>query len=140
MSPLEFVHLVAHGAAAELLRLNVQPADKECVGLAIVECAGVRLVVSLTRYEGPATIAPETLARIEAMKAKISPQEQRILAVLAGQTEPRKATWIALRLGKKNADGGLRQTLSGMLRKGLLIKGANGFGYRIPAKEKAAEN
>lgn len=58
-------------------------------------------------------------------------QKEKILAILAGHPA-RKGLWIALKLGKKTADGGLRETLSEMVRDGLLVKGPEGNGYMLP--------
>jgi hypothetical protein len=56
MSPKEFCHLIAHGAASEFLRLQIEKPDTETVGVAILDIAGVRIVVSMTRYDGPAQL------------------------------------------------------------------------------------
>lgn len=129
MTPKEFAFLVAHGAASELLRLGVPRPEQETVGVAVVECVGVRVIVSLSPYEGPATIAPETLARIEAFGAenksqvKLSPRQQSIVDLL-DREKPVKAEVIAMKLGKKT----VRSALSDLCRFGV-IRRVPGGGY-----------
>ena len=114
MLPNDFVRAVAHGAAAELLRLAVQPADTETVGVAVIT-GHVRIVVSLTRDAGPMTIEPEVLAKIKAFGAPALTELQwRALSVLS-LDKPTKGEVIAMRIGRQ-CGGSFRGMLSQLVR------------------------
>lgn len=46
----------AHEFAAKLLAMGIHPPAREIVGSAIIEIGGIRVVVSVTAYEGPARL------------------------------------------------------------------------------------
>lgn len=46
----------AHVIAAELLRLGITKPEREHVGVAIAEVEGLKIVVSIARYDGPMRI------------------------------------------------------------------------------------
>ncbi len=56
MTPNALAAAAAHQIAAELVRLDLAPPDREIIGVAIVEHAGLRVVVSLTKWDGPARL------------------------------------------------------------------------------------
>jgi hypothetical protein len=66
------------------------------------------------------------------LRARLTPQQKKILEVLAGQPA-KKAAWIALRIGKRGPDGHLRSTLADMVAAGVLVKGSDGYGYQLAA-------
>ena len=129
----------SHKLLAKLIRAGIAPpasGSPVTMSAKSVEHA-MQVVITIAHY-APARIAPEVLARIDAMReSRLTPQQQRILTLLAGQPA-RKATWIAAKLGKQTADGGLRHTLANMLRNGFLVKGADGRGYRLPPTSEAS--
>lgn len=60
--------IYAHRFAAELLAMGIRPPAKEIVGSAIIEIGGIRVVVSVTAYEGPARLVlSETGKRVLGM-------------------------------------------------------------------------
>lgn len=136
---------------AKLIDLGAIAPDKPVTVASKSERCGLQVIVTIADY-APMHIHPDTQARIEAMRTSvISPpeprpvappikrptQKEKILDLLKGQPA-RKAVWIALKLGKKKADGGLRETLSQMLKAGVLVKGASGNGYMLPTSEPSA--
>lgn len=48
--------IYAHKFAAELLAMGIRPPAREIVGSAIIEIGGIRVVVSVTAYEGPSRL------------------------------------------------------------------------------------
>lgn len=135
MTPKEFAAAVAHGAAAEFVRYGVPLPEREAVGSAILEDAGVRIVVSVTRYEGPARLhlTPEGAAALGLPLSPATPPDkpltsfqQRVLDVL-DKTTPRKAVWIAAKL-KLKCSGGFRSQLGDMVRMKLI---RNNGGYLL---------
>ena len=149
LTPTQFASLHAHAIAAELVRLGVSPPDvgAEAGAVAILEDAGVRVFVSITRYEGPARIHPSTLALIEAMRAgaqsaqsapapapvqppapqpNLTPLQRAIVSVLRPDV-PRKATWVAAKIGRR-CGGSFRSALADLVRFGVLrLAGEGGY-------------
>lgn len=131
MSPKEFAAAVAHGAAAEFVRYAIPLPDREAVGTAILEDAGVRIVISITRYEGPARLhlTPEGAAALgmplpTPATPPLTTFQRRVLDVL-DMTTPRKAVWIAHKLGMK-CSGGFRGQLGFMVRS-KMIRNEGGY-------------
>ncbi len=115
MSPKEFAAVIAHGAASEFVRHGIQVPDQEIVGSAIIEDAGVRVAVSITRYEGSPRLhlTPEGSAALGIPQPHLTTFQKRVLGVL-DMTTPRKAVWIAHKLGMK-CSGGFRGQLGYMV-------------------------
>ena len=133
LTPTQFASLHAHAIAAELVRLGVSPPDvgAEAGAVAILEDAGVRVFVSITRYAGPARVSPEALAAIEAMRTpapqpNLTPLQRAIVSVLRPDV-PRKATWVAAKIGRR-CGGSFRSALADLVRFGVLrLAGEGGY-------------
>jgi hypothetical protein len=124
----------SHAILAKLIDLGLVPPGSPITVSAKCEESKLQVVITIAQYE-PVIISPDTLAKIEAMKAegpRLTPQMRKIAEILEGQP-PRKGVWVAAKLGKKNCDGGLREVLSEMVKSGILVKGPE-FGYMLPTK------
>jgi hypothetical protein len=120
----------AHKFAAKLVKLGLGPPTREITGSAIIEIAGIRVVVSVTAYEGPTKLFLNEMGkRIIGEQAppivKLPPLHTKIISVL-DTTTPRKAEWIAAKLHRA-CSGSLRSTLSEMIGFGLLQRGDGGY-------------
>lgn len=78
-------HVCAHEFAAKLLAMGIRPPAKEIVGSAIIEIGGIRVVVSVTAYEGASRLVlNETGRRVLGVDgAKIPPLRDVEKAILA---------------------------------------------------------
>lgn len=130
MDSRQFVNVFSHAAASEFVRAGVVVPDKEIVGTAIVEDYGLRVVVSITRYEGPARAYPtqEGAAALGLPLMPLTSFQRRVLDVL-DTTTPRKAVWIAHKLGMK-CSGGFRGQLGYMVKSKMI---RNEGGYLLPS-------
>lgn len=120
----------AYKFAAKLVKLGLGPPTKEITGSAIVEIAGIRVVVSVTAYEGPTRLVlneagKHILGEQAPPIVKLPPLHAKIISVL-DITTPRKAEWIAAKLHRA-CSGSLRSTLSEMIGFGLLQRGDGGY-------------
>lgn len=120
----------AHKFAAKLVKLGLGPPVKEITGSAIIEISGIRVVVSVTAYEGPARLVlNEAGKRILGEQAppivRLPPLHTKIIGILDVAT-PRKAEWIAAKLHRA-CSGSFRSTLSEMIGFGLLQRGDGGY-------------
>lgn len=120
-------HVCAHEFAAKLLSMGIRPPAKEIVGSAIIEIGGIRVVVSVTAYEGASRLVlNETGKRVLGVDgAKVPPLHAKIIGVLDHET-PRKAEWIAAKI-KRSCSGSFRSALSDMVGFGLIRKGDGGY-------------
>ena len=127
MDSRQFACLTAHSIASEFVRHNLPQPTSEVVGVAIIEDAGVRVVVSITRYDGPARLHPTpegaTVLGVP-MPTPLTSFQRRVLDVL-DTTTPRKAVWIAHKLGMK-CSGGFRGQL-GYMVKAKMIRNEGGY-------------
>lgn len=122
----EFANAVAHAAVADLLRNHLEAAENEIVATAILE-GKARIVVSITKHDGPARIDQTTLDKIRAMPTfKLTPLQTKIIAQLNPDT-PTKAEVIAMRMGRKGS-GSIRAALADLTRFGA-IKHVSQEGY-----------
>lgn len=125
MDSRQFSCAIAHSAASEFVRLGIPVPDREVVSTAIVEDAGVRVMISITRYDGPARLYP-TPEGAAALGVPMTPvpsltaTQRKVLDVLDVST-PRKGTWIAAKLGIPY-NGNLRSDLSKLVKAGLVKK------------------
>lgn len=71
MSPADFANIVAHAAASDFLRLRVENVEGECIGVAVVEPNGLRIVVSLGRYVPTAIDSPPPPPKFTPMQRDI---------------------------------------------------------------------
>lgn len=124
MDTRQFVITSAHAVASEFVRLGVVVPDREVVSTAIVEDAGLRIVVSVTRYDGPARLYPTpegaAVLGVPMMPATLTSTQRKVLDVLDFST-PRKGTWIAVKIGIPYT-GSLRSDLSKLVKLGLVKK------------------
>jgi len=127
MDSRQFAITSAHAVASEFVRLGIVVPDKEVVSTAIVEDAGLRVVVSVTRYDGPARLypTPEGAAAlgVPMIPSTLTPIQKRVLDVL--DTTPKKGSWIAAKIGVKY-DGNFRAMLAKMVKLKLIEK-RNGY-------------
>lgn len=123
MDSRQFTCAIAHSAAAEFVRLGIVVPDREVVSTAIVEDAGLRIMVSVTRYDGPARLYPtpegSAVLGVPMMPATLTTIQKRILDVL--DATPKKGAWIASKVGAKY-DGNFRATLAKMVKLKLVEK------------------
>lgn len=129
----------AHKFAAKLLAMGCRPPAKEIVGSAIIEIGGIRVVVSVTAYEGPTRLVlNEAGKRVLGEQAppivKLPPLHTKIIGVLDCDT-PRKAEWVAAKLHRA-CSGSFRASLSDMVGFGLIQRGDGGY---LLTKQKTGE-
>lgn len=121
----------AHQLLAELIEAGLLPPTDHAVGVARNEELGVQVVITITPYQGPMRLHPETLERIQALTPKpatVNVQTgfaRRVLNVLvAGETA--KGVVIARRL-KRSYGGGFRHDLASLVKAGVLQKVKDGY-------------
>lgn len=124
MDSRQFACLTAHAVASEFVRHGLPTPEKEVVGSCVIEDAGVRVVISITRYDGPARLYPTpegaaVLGVPMTPTASLTPTQKRIIDVL--DATPKKGAWIASRVGAKY-DGNFRATLAKMVKLKLIEK------------------
>lgn len=132
MSPKEFCHLIAHGAASEFLKHQITCLESEAIGVAILEVAGVRIVVSMTRYDGPAQLhlTPAGAAALDLPRAppkKLTPLMKQIAALLSPD-RPSKVSALAIKLGKRPDSAYFRNLCADLERMGV-ARHVKGVGY-----------
>jgi hypothetical protein len=131
MSPQQLTSANAHRLIAEFISLGELPPHEKLVATARSEANGIEVIITVIQC----TLAPagsrSSRPAPAGSRSRLRPQKQKIIALLEGQP-PRKANWIAIKLGKRSADGGLRATLSDMVASGELLKGSDGYGYYLP--------
>ncbi len=132
----QFASTLAHLGASKFAEAGFQPPESEVCATAILQIAGVRVFVSITAFEGEATISPIVLEKISAFQAsqvtpkcpnsKLTGEQQKVVDALRSATSARKCAWIALKVGKPN-NGTFRGRLSKMVKVGVLSKVDGGY-------------
>jgi hypothetical protein len=138
MSLYSFASSRAHSILSKLIDLGVlAPTEPgEIVASAKSPEHGMQVVITIASCEpwtANADALEKFLAKVadESPSIRLTPQMKKIVAALANQPA-RKAHWIAIRIGKKRADGNLRGVLAEMVANGTLKKGDDGYGYELP--------
>jgi hypothetical protein len=113
----------AHKILSKLIDLGAVPT---CEETAVVrdETHGLQVIITIAPYQGPMRISDATLEKISALQSgpakcpldKLTPMQQQIVALLS-KDKPAKATWLAMKLGKK-CGGSFRSVLSGLVQLG----------------------
>lgn len=137
----------AHEIAAEIARADITPPDQPVIRSAIIESAGVQVVVTICRWDGPLRMHPSQVAAIEALGQsaatsipppppqppspahELTPLQSRITSVLS-RTSPRKAAWIAMKLDIEPG-GSFRGVLADLVRFGVIRRDPGGSGYLL---------
>lgn len=129
MNSRQFAITSAHAVASEFVRLGIVVPDREVVSTAIVEDAGVRVVVSITKYDGPARLYP-TPEGAEALGLPMMPTTpatprltplQKSIVEMLNDDKPTKLTVIWSRLGRKGSpSGSFRCVVADLVRFGVI--------------------
>lgn len=122
---------LAHNALADLLRDGCTPPEKPVVRSAISKRASLRVVLTVTRWDGPAQIDAETLNRIRDFgrpryePATLTPTQRRILQICK-PNKPLSGKKIASELDKDYSPY-VRNLLSKLFKAGYLAKVQGGY-------------
>lgn len=127
LNPKPFATARAHELLAELIQAGAV-LDGQIVGTAQSEDAGLQVVIFISGYEPLRVVGPLPAALVAAAKEPaLTPTQKRLVALLDG-ARPRKAEWIAAKLGKKSSSGSFYGMLSELQRLGA-IRRVSGGGY-----------
>jgi hypothetical protein len=126
------VDALAHANLADLLNAGAGPPAAEVVGRAVSKCGRLKVVISLTRYDGPARLSPGTLDRIREFEkrerlAGLSPCQRQILSA-CHPDKPLTTYQIARRCGRK-PNSYFRGQLAALARDPLGLLAAKDGGY-----------
>ncbi len=119
---------LAADSASAILHAGLDAPAQSVVSVVVIEDADlcVELIVrrcakaSKQGTPAPAAVPPSV---------KLSKLQRQIIGVLDNRTF-RRADWIAVKVRREN-DGNLRNALSGLVRKNLVVKSEEESGYRL---------